>query len=153
MTTDKKRAPQAGRPFQKHVATNDTPSSSIGEPSVQADDLTTRPAAVFTAVGGVYSARLRQPRSRPYGPPPAEAERHEVIQDLRFQRACRHLHGLGPRALSAFLAELGAERSIRTPIEQKLESFSRLTREQCETACADLSMAPRPLRAGVGSWR
>jgi hypothetical protein len=46
--------------------------------------------------------------------------------DLPFRRAVERLHRRGPRVLAEFLDELGRERLIRFPIEQKLERYARL---------------------------
>ncbi len=50
----------------------------------------------------------------------------EVVADLQFRRRVQRLHGLGDRALGEFLAELGAERSIMTLIDGKLDTYAEL---------------------------
>lgn len=50
----------------------------------------------------------------------------EIVADVRFRLLVRKVHALGPRVLAEFLAELAAERSIMTPIEQKLEQYAAL---------------------------
>ena len=50
----------------------------------------------------------------------------DVIADLRRQRHVRKLHRLGPRVLDALLVEIGAERSITTIIEQKIERYAAM---------------------------
>lgn len=51
------------------------------------------------------------------------AEAAEIVEDLRFRLLCQALHSHGPRILTEFLAELSAERSIRTLIEQKIGDY------------------------------
>ena len=48
------------------------------------------------------------------------------IADLRRQRHVRQLYRLGPRAIDALLIEIGAERSIMTLIERKVERYASL---------------------------
>ena len=50
----------------------------------------------------------------------------EVVEDLAFRRKVQRLHDLGARVTAEMLAELGAERSIMTIIDQKLERYARL---------------------------
>jgi len=50
----------------------------------------------------------------------------EVAADHRFCRQVERLHRLGPRAVGSLLAEIGAERSITTIIERKLETYVEL---------------------------
>lgn len=61
----------------------------------------------------------------------------EVVADLRFRRQVEHLHRLGPRAIGELLAELGAERSIMTVIEQKLDAYAELDPEALEATGGD----------------
>ena len=64
--------------------------------------------------------------------------------DLRFRRRVESLHALGPQAVGRFLAEIGAERSIRTPIDQKLESYAALSpRIVAELGAADWPPDPK----------
>ena len=53
----------------------------------------------------------------------------DIASDLRFRRRVEHLHALGPQAVGRFLAEIGAERSIRTLIDQKLDRYAELQPE------------------------
>lgn len=53
----------------------------------------------------------------------------EIVADLRFGRAVERLHAKGPRAVGELLAELGAERSITTIIETKLDRFAAIDDE------------------------
>ena len=55
---------------------------------------------------------------------------HEIIRDLRFQRNAGRVHALGPRVMAALLAEIGADRSIQTIIEQKLERYAAIDPDQ-----------------------
>lgn len=68
----------------------------------------------------------------------------EIVADVRFQRQCRKLHQLGPRAVAEFLAELAAEHIIGISIDAKLERYGVLTPEQVGAARAD-RMPPSPL--------
>ncbi len=60
-----------------------------------------------------------------------------VIADLTRQRHVRKLHRLGPRALDALLIEIGAERSIMTLIERKIERYAGLDIDALELAGGD----------------
>ena len=68
----------------------------------------------------------------------------EVAADLRFQRRVERVHALGPRATAELLAELGAERSIMTLIDQKLGSYAELDPEVLKVAGGD-DFWPAPL--------
>ena len=50
----------------------------------------------------------------------------ETVANLRFRRKVEQVHSLGPRVTAELLAEIGAERSIRTVIDQKLEVYADL---------------------------
>ena len=60
------------------------------------------------------------------------------MTDLTFRRHVRRLHQLGDRVVGEFLAELGAERSIRTVIDRKLARYAELTPEQVEAIAQDI---------------
>ena len=49
-----------------------------------------------------------------------------MIDNLRFRRQVEHLHRLGPRAVGELLAEIAAERSIMTLVDQKLTTYTEL---------------------------
>jgi hypothetical protein len=66
------------------------------------------------------------------------------LRELRFRRDIERLHRLGPRALHALLAELGARRLIRTEIEVLVARYARLDDETVRTACGD-RFPPTPL--------
>ncbi len=68
-----------------------------------------------------------QPGLIPIGPIAAE-----IVADLRFRRQVLRLHRLGPRAMAELLAEIGAERSITTIIDQKLDTYTELDPETLE---------------------
>ncbi len=53
----------------------------------------------------------------------------EIVGRLPFQRKVERVHRLGPRILGEMLAELGAERSIMTIIDQKIDRFIKLNPE------------------------
>ena len=72
----------------------------------------------------------------------------EVVADLRFRRRVERLHRLGPRAVAELLAEIGAERSITTIVDQKLATYVDLDIEALEAAGGD-TFWPVPLR-GIG---
>ena len=56
----------------------------------------------------------------------------EIVAGLKFRRQIEHLHSLGPRAVGELLAEIGAERSIQTVIDQKLDRYVGLGTEALE---------------------
>ena len=56
----------------------------------------------------------------------------EVVSDLQRRRKVQHLHRLGDRVLGEFLAELGAERSITTIIDQKIDTYTEIEPETLE---------------------
>ena len=61
----------------------------------------------------------------------------DIIADMRRQRHVRKLHRLGPRVLDALLVEIGAERSITTIIEQKIERYAAIDPLALEALGAD----------------
>ena len=61
----------------------------------------------------------------------------EVVADLKFRRQVEHLQRLGARAVGELLAEVSAERGIRTVIDQKLSRYAELEPEVLETAGGD----------------
>ncbi len=61
----------------------------------------------------------------------------DIVANLRFRRQVEHLHGLGPRAVGELLAEIGAERSIRTVIDRKLDKYSQLEPHSINMAGGD----------------
>ncbi len=66
----------------------------------------------------------RQPNSgtfRPIGQVAAE-----IVARLRFRRQVERVHTLGPRVTAELLAEIGAERSIMTLIDQKIDRYAEL---------------------------
>ncbi len=71
-----------------------------------------------------------------------------VIADLRRQRHVRKLYRLGPRALDALLIEIGAERSIMTLIERKIERYAALDINALEVAGGDCFPAQPVLEVG-----
>ncbi len=50
----------------------------------------------------------------------------EVVADMKFRHQVLRLHRLGPRVVGELLAEIGAERSIQTVIDQKLDTYNEL---------------------------
>ena len=69
----------------------------------------------------------------------------EIVADLRFQRQIEHLHRLGARAVGEFIAEVSAERGIRTVVDKKLSRYADLDPEAVEAAGAG-DFWPAPLR-------
>ncbi len=69
----------------------------------------------------------------------------EVVADLQFRRRVERLHRLGPRATAELLAEIGAERSITTIIDQKLNCYTELDPTALEAA-GGTRFWPAPLR-------
>ncbi len=69
----------------------------------------------------------------------------ETVARLRFRRQVEALHQLGPRATAELLAEIGAERSIMTIIDRKLDTYTELEPEILEVAGGD-RFWPAPLR-------
>lgn len=68
----------------------------------------------------------------------------EVVANLQFRRKVIRLHRQGPRAVAEFLAELGADLGVQTPIEQKLDVYAELEPEVIEGAGGD-EFPPPPL--------
>ncbi len=74
---------------------------------------------------------------QPFGPIAAE-----VVDDLRFRRQVLRLHRLGPWVTAELLAELGAERSIQTVIDEKLDTYVELEPETLEMTGGDRFWQP-----------
>ena len=68
----------------------------------------------------------------------------EIVADLKFRRQVIHLHRQGPRAIGEFLAGLGAELGVQSPIERKLDTFAELEPEALEAAGGN-SFSPTPI--------
>ena len=68
----------------------------------------------------------------------------EVVADIRFRMLVRQIHRLGPRVVGELLAELGAERAVRTVIDAKLERYAELDPEAVTSAGGD-DFWPTPL--------
>ena len=49
-----------------------------------------------------------------------------ALRDLRFRRHVELLHRLGPRAVNEYLVEVGAARSIRNFLEDRIADFADL---------------------------
>ena len=69
----------------------------------------------------------------------------EIVAHLPFQRKVERVHRLGPRVLAEMLAELGAERSIMTIIDRKLDTYAELKPETLEVTGGD-RFWPVPVR-------
>ncbi len=61
----------------------------------------------------------------------------EVVANMRFRHQVLRLHHLGPRVVGELLAEIGAERSIMTLIDQKIDTYAQLKPETLEVAGGD----------------
>ncbi len=106
---------------------------------------------------GRYCAGQSDPARNPHfsrqwsEPPPCEGFKTigkvaaEIVAHLPFQRKVEHIHRLGPRVLGEMLAELGAERSIMTIIDQKLDTYVQLDPEALEATGGD-KFWPAPVR-------
>ncbi len=68
-----------------------------------------------------------------------------MIDNLRFRRQVEHPHRLGPHATAELLAEIGAERSIQTIIDRKLDTYAELEPEALEATGGD-AFWPVPIR-------
>ena len=68
----------------------------------------------------------------------------EIVADLKFRRQVIRLHRQGPRAVGEFLAGLGAELGVQTPIEQKLDAFAEIEPETLDAAGGDV-FSPLPI--------
>ena len=68
----------------------------------------------------------------------------EIVSDRRFMQGVRRLYEKGPRVLAALLAEIGAERSIMTIIDSKLERFADLPEDDLKVTGGD-QIPPAPL--------
>ena len=69
----------------------------------------------------------------------------DVVADLQFRRQVERLHRLGDRVLGEFLAEIGAELGVQTPIDAKLARYAELEPEAIEAAGGG-GFWPVPLR-------
>ena len=69
----------------------------------------------------------------------------EAVAGMRFRRQVQRLHALGPRVTAELLAEIGAERSIQTVIDKKLDTYTDLDPEALEATGGD-DFWPLPLR-------
>ena len=77
-----------------------------------------------------------------FGIHPANGTAH--ARDLRFQRDVQRLHRLGPRALHEFLVQVGAERSIKTLLEDQIGAFANLDLDVLAALAGD-QMPPTPI--------
>ena len=75
----------------------------------------------------------------------------EVVADLKFRRKVIRLHRQGPRAVGEFLAGLGAELGVQTPIERKLDTYTELDPAALEAAGGDFWPLPVRLLRIAGS--
>ena len=69
------------------------------------------------------------------------------VRDLRFRRNVAKLHRLGPRVLHEYLVEVGAQRSIRTFLEDKIDDYTALDGRALAKLGGDRFPAPPLSRA------
>ncbi len=81
--------------------------------------------------------------AKPFRPPSQIAA--EKVADLRFRRQVQQLHDRGVRVVAELLAEIGAERSIQTVIDEKLDTYAELEPAALEATGGDGFWQP-PLR-------
>ncbi len=74
----------------------------------------------------------------------------EVVADIRRQRKVQRFHRQGPRVLGEYLAELGAERSITTVIDRKIDTYLEIDPEALEAAGGDDFWQPPLHEVGDG---
>ena len=67
-----------------------------------------------------------------------------TVVDLAFRRKIERLHARGPRAVAEVLAEISAERSIGTVVDQVLDRHLGVPDAALEVAGAD-RLPPAPL--------
>ena len=68
----------------------------------------------------------------------------DIVADLQFRRQVERVHALGARVCGDLLAEIGAERSIMTLIDQKLTTYGQLDPKALEAMGGD-RFWPAPL--------
>ena len=69
-----------------------------------------------------------------------------TVADVRFRHKIEKLHARGPRAVAEVLAEIGAERSIGTVVDQTLDRHLAVPEEALEATGGD-RLPPAPLYA------
>ena len=67
-----------------------------------------------------------------------------IVADIRFRRKIERLHQRGPRAVLEVLAEIGAERSIMTTIDQVLDQHLDVSDQVLEAVGGD-RLPPVPI--------
>ena len=102
---------------------------------------------ISVVAGGRDAPRDKRPQSKKQaarGLVPIGQVAAEIVAGLRFRRQVERVHALGPRAVAELLAGLGAERSIMTLINEKLDTFAELDPEAVTAAAGD-DFWPAPL--------
>ena len=79
-----------------------------------------------------------------YGISPASVVAAETVGDLRFRRQVERLHAKGPRLTAELLAEIGAERSLTSLIEAKVEKYADIN-DAALNLTGGRSFPPNPL--------
>ena len=71
-----------------------------------------------------------------------------LVADVRFRRKVERLHRRGPRAILEVLAELGAERSIMSIVDQILDRHLAVSDQEIEIVGGD-RLPSIPIHAAV----
>ena len=80
-----------------------------------------------------------------FGFRPVGAIAAEIIQDLAFRRKVQRLHAKGPRLVAELLSEIGAERSLTSLIEAKIEKYVDIDDALALDAIGGRDFPPDPL--------
>ena len=80
---------------------------------------------------------MRSRQRPPKGPRLIGPIAAEIVADIRFKRQVKKLHAMGARPLGEMLAEIAAERNIRTIIEEMLSRYTDIPDEALELAGGD----------------
>ena len=70
----------------------------------------------------------------------------EIVADIAFRRKVERIHARGPRAVLEVFAEISAERSIGTVVDQTLDRHLALSDQAIEAVGGD-RLPPVPLHA------
>ena len=92
---------------------------------------------------GLDPVRHRIIATHVFGWRPVGVVAAQVVQDLAFRRKVQRLHAKGPRLVAELLAEIGAERSLTSLIEAKIEKYVDIDDAALDaTGARDLPPAP-----------
>ena len=95
------------------------------------------PSSESVATGNGDNPEHSPDHHPPQGLIPVGRVAAEIVAGLKFRRRVERLHALGPRVLAELLAEIGAERSIQTIVDLKLDRYAGLNPEAIEAAGGD----------------